>query len=82
MAVFSLVLLCPLLRAWLRILAIATMVAWRALAYLLPKKANALDPAEEIVRLSPPGRVALILNTEVAPHEASTELTFRPNSGS
>jgi hypothetical protein len=66
MAVFSLVLLCPLLRAWLRILAIATMVAWRALAYVLRKKGNALDPAEEIVSLSPPGRAALILNTKVA----------------
>jgi hypothetical protein len=52
------------------------------MAYLLPKKANALDPAEEIVSLSPPGRVALILNTEVASHEAGTEFTFRPNSGS
>ena len=46
------------------------------------EKGNALDPAEEIVSLSPPGRVALILNTEVAPYEAGTKFTFRPNSGS
>jgi hypothetical protein len=29
------------------------------------EKGNALDPAEEIVSLSPPGRAALILNTKV-----------------
>ena len=37
-------------------LAIATMVAWRAWADLLPKKGTALDPVREIVSLSPPGR--------------------------
>jgi hypothetical protein len=48
MAVFSLVLLCPLLRAWLRILAIATMVAWRALAYVLRKKATLSTPLRRL----------------------------------
>jgi|HubBroStandDraft_6_1064221.scaffolds.fasta_scaffold27859_2 hypothetical protein len=46
------------------------------------EKGNALDPAEEIVSLSPPGRAALIFHTELAPYEAGTEFTFRPNSGS
>src|SRR5258707_7641195 len=43
------------------------------------EKGNALDPAEEIVSLSPPGRAGLILNTKVASYAADTKVTFRPN---
>jgi hypothetical protein len=46
------------------------------------EKGHALDPAEEIVSLSPPVRAALILHTEVTPYEAGTEFTVCPNSGS
>src|SRR5260370_37133058 len=43
------------------------------------EQGNALDPAEEIVSLSPPGRAGLILNTKLASYAAATKVTFRPN---
>jgi hypothetical protein len=51
--------------------------------HIFAEQGNVLDPAGEIVSLSPPGRAGLIPKTEVAWYEASEEFILRAShSGS